>query len=221
MQRMLALGGLTLFYRKWSPLLVTPPGSSAAALPASLLAALVAAAAIAAGDGASRVPLAVLLAMAVALPFIALAMLERQIWDRGLHMRVGQLQAMKTEEAWRDESMWELSDRVALLLRLDGARVDYVPHWLEAEDAFFSVIGARGKDRLVVHIVRDGTLTRDRLAIAVGHAVLDRAQRLLLVALGDVEEQARTAAERAGSVDVEIWQVPDLLVRAEQHSQAG
>ncbi len=201
---------------------MTPPGSSAAALPASLLAAIAAAAALAAGDGPSRVPLAVLLALAVALPFIALAMLERQIWDRGLHLRVGQLEAMRTEEAWHGETMWELSDRVALLLRLEGVRVDYVPHWVEAEEAFFSVIGARHGGRLVAHIVRDGMLTRDRLALALGRAALEDARQLLVVALGEVEASVLDAAQRrSGQISVEIWRVPDLLVRAERSTVAG
>lgn len=201
---------------------MTPPGSSAAALPASLLAAIAAAAALAAGEGPSRVPLAVLLALAVALPFIALAMLERQIWDRGLHLRVGQLEAMRTEEAWHGESMWELSDRVALLLRLEGVRVDYVPHWVEAEEAFFSVIGARQGNRLVAHIVRDGTLTRDRLALALGRAALEDARQLLVVALGEVEAWVLDAAQRhSGQISVEIWRVPDLLLRAERSTEAG
>ena len=211
-----------LLYRKWSPLMVTPPGSSAAALPASLLAAGAAAAALAAGEGASRVPLSVLLALAVALPFIVLAMLERQIWDRGLHLRVGQLQAMRTEEAWQEQSMWELADRVALLLRLEGARVDYVPHWIAAEEAFFAVVGARRKGRLVARIVRRGPLTSDDLALALGRAVLEDAKELLLVVLGEVDAAAAdAAARRGGPVSVEIWRVPDLLARAEEHSQVG
>ncbi|MDA8346741.1 MAG: hypothetical protein M0Z66_14935 [Thermaerobacter sp.] len=219
---MLWLGGIRLLYRKWSPLLVTPPGSSAAALPASLLAAGAAAAALVAGEGASRVPLAILLALAIALPFLALAMLERQIWDRELHLRIGQLQAMRTEKAWQEESMWELSDRVALLLRLDGARIDYVPHWVEADEAFFAVIGTRGKGRLVVRIVRDGPLTRDDLALALGRAAMEDARDLLLVVLGSIEPDAAEAAGRkGGQIAVEIWRVPDLLARAEEHSQAG
>lgn len=210
-----------MLYRKWSPLLVTPPGSSAAALPASLLAAGVAAAALAAGDGPARVPLALLLALAVALPFLVLAFLERQIWHRGLHMRVGQLLAMRSERAWREEPMWEISDRVALLLRLDGARIDYVPHWLEAEESFFAVTGSRDDRRFVVRIVRDEVLRRDGLAMALGQAALNGAEQLLLVALRDVEPGAQEAARRDGPLEVEIWRVPDLLERAEAHAQVG
>lgn len=186
-----------------------------------LLVAVTAIAALVAGDGPSRIPVALALASLVAVPFTVLAYLEGRVWRDGLHLRMGQLAALRLEGEWRALTPWEVADRIALLLRLDGVRVEWVPNWFEAEDAYFAVLGARSdQGKLVVRIER-GPLEMDKFSEAVGRAVLEGARCLLIVALGEVGEPVQTWVERgAVQLRVELWRTPDLLERAQRHASA-
>ena len=189
-----------------------------AAWPAALLAAAVVVAAVAEGSGPGRVAVAFGLAAAVTLPFAALALVEGNLQRQAMHVRAGQIAQLRWREAWQRMSAWEVCDAVALLLRNDRVRVDWLPTPLEAADAFFGVIGATREGRLlVVRILRAQVLDAEELARAVGRAVLSGAGRLVIVALQGADlPKSLDPPRAAGTLEIEVLREGDILARAEE-----
>lgn len=194
------------------------PDARRAAWPAALLSAAVAVAAVTEGSGPRGAWVAVGLAAAVALPFAALALVEGRLQRQAMHVRAGQIAQLRFREAWQRMSAWEVCDAVALLLRNDGVRVDWLPAPFEAGDAFFGVIGASREGRpLVVRILRERLLDAAELAQAVGRAVLSGAGHLVVVALEGSDLPKSLDPPRApGRLAIEVLREGDILARAEE-----
>jgi len=220
--RKLPQGGM--FVRERPPL--APTGLAEprrSAWPAALLCGAVGVAALAEGHGPGRAVAAIALAGAAALPFVALALVEARLQRTALHLRAGQIAQLRWRETWQRLSSWEVLDAVALVLRRERVRVDWLPTPGEAEDAFFGIVGATsdGK-RLVVRVLRDEALDAEELARATGRAVLAGADRLLLVALRGTDLPRSLDPPRApGKLEIEVLRELDVLERVEEICPAG
>ncbi len=199
------------------------PVGRRAAWPAALLCGAVGLAAVAEGHGPGRIAVAIGLSAMVALPFAALAVVEARLQGQALRLRAGQIAQLRWRETWRRMSHWEVCDAIAALLRLDRARIDWLPSPSEAEDAFFGLTGATAEGRrLVVRILRDRALDAEELARAVGRAVLAGAGRLVLVALRGTDLPRSLDPPRApGQMEIVILQELDILARAEELAASG
>ncbi len=201
----------------------TVPDARRRAWPAALLSGAVGIAAIAEGHGTGRIAVAIGLAAMVAVPFAALALVEGRLQRQALHLRAGQIAQLRWRETWQRLSQWEVYDAIALLLRHDGIRVDWLPAPFEAEDAFFGVTGASLEGgRVVVRVLRDVTLDTEELGRAVGRAVLAGADRLMLVALRGTElPKSLNPPTAPGKLEIVVLGEGDVLRRAEELAPGG
>jgi len=199
------------------------PAGPRTAWPAALLSGAVGLAAVAEGHGPGRIAVAIGLSAMVALPFAVLAVVEGRLQRQALHLRAGQIAQLRWRETWRRMSQWEVCDAVALLMRHDQVRIDWLPTPSEAEDAFFGLTGATAEGRrLVVRILRDRALDPEELARAVGRAVLAGAGRLVLVTLRGTELPRSLDPPKApGQLEIVILQERDILARAEELATPG
>ncbi len=194
------------------------PGARRTAWPAALLTAGVGLAALAEGHGPAGIPVAIGLAAAVALPFAALAVVEGRLQRQALHLRAGQIAQLRWRETWQRLSAWEVCDAIAMLMRPQRVRVDWLPTPFEAEDAFFGLTGATPDGRrLVVRILRQDPLDAEELARAVGRSVLAGAGRLVIVALrGSELPRSLDPPTAPGFLEIEVWRQGDILEKVEE-----
>ncbi len=201
----------------------TVPDVRRTAWPAALLSGSVGMAAIAEVHGPARLGIAIGLAATVAVPFAVLALVEGRLQRQALHLRAGQIAQLRWRETWQRLSVWEVYDAIAMVLRHDRIRIDWLPTPFEAEDAFFGIIGASKEGgRVVVRVLRDAPLDAEELSRAVGRAVLAGADRLVLVALRGTELPTSLNPPAApGKLEIEILREGDVLRRAEQLAPGG
>ncbi len=201
----------------------TVPDARRRAWPAALLSGAVGIAAIVEGHGTGRIAVAIGLAAMVAVPFAALALVEGRLQRQALHLRAGQIAQLRWRETWQRLSQWEVYDAIALLLRYDGIRVDWLPTPFEAEDAFFGVTGSSHEGgRVVVRVLRDVTLDAEELGRAVGRAVLAGADRLMLIALRGTDlPKSLNPPMAPGKLEIVVLGEGDVLRRAEELAPGG
>lgn len=217
---MLASEGCPTQYERWSLGRLPAWRWYAVALPAALIAALAGIGALTADPRPDRGSVAVAMAGVVMTPYAALIWLEARRARRSERLRDGQLRMMRLEREWLAMSDWEMADRVAWLLSAGGVHVDWIPTPLEADRGAFAAIGRHPHGgRLVAYAAR-ACLDEVQMERAIGRAVLEGAQTIVFVAPAGADEQARARIARgAPGMRIELWQIDDLLTKAEALSQ--
>lgn len=190
------------------------------ALPAVLIAGLTGIGALTADPRPDREGVAIAMTGVAMTPYAVAIWLEARRARRNGRMRDVQLRTMRLEREWLAMSDWEMADRVAWLLSAGGVHVDWVPTPIEAERGAFAAIGRRpGGGRLVAHVARS-RLDAGEMERAIGRAVLEGAQTVVLVApAGADEETRRRIARGAPGIRIELWRIADLLIKTEALSQ--